>query len=296
MANPAPVISTVDRLCFTAFLAVAVHAVLILGLGFDFDPGRNETPVIEVTLASSPSETEPDQADYLAQHTQQGGGELDEKNLPTIENTAEFIEQQLQDIPQQSPSAQQQTASSDQTAQLITLGDSTKQVTDSNQTERTEDKLAEIDLELAMHWRNVNLTSPDAELDTETLLAHKKSRIKEVNSASTLTIKEAYYVRQWLDKIQRIGKQNYPAIAKRKKIFGNLRLTVILAPSGEVREIKLLRSSGHKILDDAAIRIVRLAEPFAPFPDTLKRDYDQLEITRTWLFSSDGQVPVLRGG
>ena len=296
MASAAPVISTADRLYFTVFLAVAVHAILILGIGFDFYLSRNETPVIEVTLASIPSEQAPEEADYLAQVDQQGGGDLDEKALPSITETSEFIEQQPQETAADTPQTQPETAAASQTAQVVTLADSAEQAPAETQVETPDESLAKINQELSLLERSLELASLDAKLDLENQFDTKYSRIKKINAASTLSASDAYYTKQWLDKIQRIGKQNYPALAKRKKIFGSLRLTVTLLPDGQVEDIRLLRSSGHKILDDAAIRIVRLAEPFAPFPDGMKRDYDRLEITRTWLFSPDGQVPVLRGG
>ena len=94
----------------------------------------------------------------------------------------------------------------------------------------------------------------------------------------------AQYEEGWRMKIERIGTVNYPAEA-RGKIYGNLRLTVTIRPDGTVDSVELDRSSGLKVLDSAAFRIVRMAEPFAPFPADIRRDTDLLVITRTWFFA-----------
>ena len=109
-------------------------------------------------------------------------------------------------------------------------------------------------------------------------------------SASTQEYKYAAYLDAWRRKVERIGNLNYPDEAKRRKLYGNLVLSVALRPDGSVEEIRLTRSSGHALLDDAAIRIVRLAAPYAPFPKEIREETDLLEITRTWQFLSDNQL------
>ncbi|HIE56227.1 MAG TPA: energy transducer TonB [Chromatiaceae bacterium] len=83
---------------------------------------------------------------------------------------------------------------------------------------------------------------------------------------------------------------NYPDAAKRKKLYGDLLLHVAVKADGSVSEIRVVRSSGHKILDDAAMRIVRLAAPFAPFPEEIRKEVDILDITRTWQFLSNNRL------
>lgn len=97
----------------------------------------------------------------------------------------------------------------------------------------------------------------------------------------------AQYIEDWRQKIERIGNLNYPEAA-RGKMYGNLVMTVIIKSSGELDRVEVNRSSGKKLLDDAAMRIVRLAgsNGFAPFPASIRRDTDILEITRTWTFTS----------
>jgi protein TonB len=100
----------------------------------------------------------------------------------------------------------------------------------------------------------------------------------------------AQYVDSWRIKIERIGNLNYPEEAKSRKLYGSLQLTVAIKADGEVESIEINRSSGHKVLDQAAIRIVRLASPFERFPANIRADTDILHITRTWTFTRADQV------
>jgi protein TonB len=100
----------------------------------------------------------------------------------------------------------------------------------------------------------------------------------------------AQYVDHWRRRIERVGNLNYPAEAKARHIYGSLQLTVAIRANGEVESIQLNRSSGHKVLDQAAIRIVRLAAPFERFPDNIRVDTDILHITRTWTFTRGDHV------
>jgi len=90
--------------------------------------------------------------------------------------------------------------------------------------------------------------------------------------------------------VERIGNLNYPDEAKRKQLSGNLLLDVAINPDGTLNSVNVVRSSGHKVLDDGAIRIVKLAAPFAPFPDDIRRTTDILHIIRTWQFQSDNSL------
>ena len=103
-------------------------------------------------------------------------------------------------------------------------------------------------------------------------------------SANTREYKYAAYMEAWRAKVERVGNLNYPEEARRRKIFGQLVLDVALNPDGKINQITIRNSSGHKVLDDAAIRIVELAAPYARFPDAIRAETDVLHITRTWQF------------
>ena len=96
--------------------------------------------------------------------------------------------------------------------------------------------------------------------------------------------------KRWRRKIERIGNLNYPAEAKANRIYGSLQLTVAIKADGEVESVEINKSSGHKVLDQAAVRIVRLAAPFDRFPQNIRADTDILHITRTWTFTRGDQV------
>ena len=99
----------------------------------------------------------------------------------------------------------------------------------------------------------------------------------------------AQYVEDWRQKVERVGNLNYPDSA-RGKLYGSLVLTVAIKQDGELERVEISRSSGHQVLDEAARRIVRLAAPYAVFPEAVRRDTDILEITRTWSFTGADQL------
>ena len=113
---------------------------------------------------------------------------------------------------------------------------------------------------------------------------NQRPRIKFIG-ARTREYRYAQYVEDWRQKIERIGNLNYPESA-RGRLYGSLVLTVVIRSDGTLLRVEVDRPSGHKLLDDAAMRIVRLAAPFPPFPPDIRRDTDVLEITRTWTFTN----------
>ena len=127
-----------------------------------------------------------------------------------------------------------------------------------------------------------------AQIEREVDTYNKRPRKKFVG-ARTEEYRFAQYVEDWRIKVERIGTVNYPEPA-RGKLYGSLVLTVILQADGNVSRIEVDRSSGHKVLDEAAKRIVQMASPYAAFPPDIKRDTDELAITRTWYFTRDDQV------
>ncbi len=133
---------------------------------------------------------------------------------------------------------------------------------------------------------SMKMASLSAEIDRRLEAKAKRPR-REFISASTRQYKYAAYMEAWRAKVERIGNINYPEEARRKKISGVLRMTVALNADGTINEITIDKSSGHQVLDEAAIHIVRLASPFAAFPDNIRKDVDILHITRTWKFMNN---------
>jgi protein TonB len=123
--------------------------------------------------------------------------------------------------------------------------------------------------------------------DAET---YQKRPRRKMFGATAVGVNYARYVEDWRNKVEAIGNLNYPQEARDQNLSGTLRLLVALRADGTVERIELERSSGHKLLDEAAERIVRLGAPYAPFPEALRRDTDILEITRVWTFSRDQRL------
>ncbi len=138
------------------------------------------------------------------------------------------------------------------------------------------------------------IASLSAEIDQKLEARAKRPRRKFI-SASAQEYKYASYMEAWRAKVERIGNLNYPDEARRNRLSGSLILDVALNPDGSVNEIMIRRPSGYKALDDAAIRIVHLAAPFAPFPAEIKKEVDILHITRTWQFL-DGERFLSKAG
>ena len=136
--------------------------------------------------------------------------------------------------------------------------------------------------------RSLEIASLEARFDQQRRAYAKKPRVMRVTAASTLKSTNAWYVQNWVSKVTRVGNINYPTEARRAGIYGTLRMLVSMKKDGTIKELAILESSGSSVLDDAAIRIVRMAAPFAPFPDDMRENVDELEIIRTWVFERRG--------
>ncbi|MFK8067731.1 MAG: TonB family protein [Gammaproteobacteria bacterium] len=131
--------------------------------------------------------------------------------------------------------------------------------------------------------RSLSMASLSAEIDRRLEAKAKRPR-RDFISASTREYKYASYMEAWRAKVERIGNINYPNEARMNQLSGILRMTVALNADGTINEITIDKSSGHQVLDDAALQIVRLASPYAAFPENIRKTVDILHITRTWKF------------
>ncbi|MBK1693848.1 hypothetical protein CKO09_03710 [Chromatium weissei] len=111
---------------------------------------------------------------------------------------------------------------------------------------------------------------------------------RQAVSASTRELRYANYLAAWARKVERIGNLNYPQAARDQQLYGNLILHVAVRADGSVEHIRVVRSSGLNVLDQAAIDIVKLSAPYAPFPPEIAKDTDVLDIVRTWQFTRRG--------
>lgn len=266
-----PVTST-DRFTLTLFFAVVLHAMIILGITFgtpNADPPDNPLPTLDITVANR-NTPPPEEADYLAQTSQDGGGNVTEKVRPQ------------QAIPEQAPAVAQQQPAPAPTEVVTTTESVTKilpQDTASPETERMDPTAAEL-IERSMEMVNLS------EEINQSMRAYARRPKQVYVSARTQEFKYANYMAEWVKKVERVGNLNYPDVARREGVSGKLILDVALNPDGSVRNITLLQSSGHAAIDEAAIRIVNLAGPYPPFSPEISKEADILHITRTWEFST----------
>lgn len=274
-----------DILGIGLFAATALHAFVILGITFKpFEPNKPEfrQQSLEVMVVRRPSEQpkEEEEADYLAQTSQTGGGEQSEKEKPQIAETP-------------LPSAVPQIARPPEAQQTLQPKQDplTTEISDiKTSPDTTLPQLQPLpSARQLLASKNMEIARLTAELERKTEAYAKLPKRKAI-SASTKEYKYASYLDAWRRKVERIGNLNYPDQAKRDSLYGNLVLHVAVKTDGSVEQIRVLHSSGHKILDDAAVRIVRLAAPFSPFPNEIRKETDILDITRTWQFLRSGKL------
>lgn len=287
LASP---VDTGDRLSFTFFLAIAIHAMVLLGFGFKLPEQSNTSQTIEITLATHKATRAPEDADFLAQHNQEASGTIDEAKQLTTERKAAFADTQIRDV---NPIPQQQAAATKQQKeqQLLTTTGASERKTQMKVSAdaREERREAEGMLE-NQPLISAEIASLQAKLDKQRQEYAKRPRIRTLTSVSTKASFDAKYLHEWSAKIEQVGNRNYPKEALTRHITGNLRLSVVINPDGSIYEIKVLQSSGQRVLDDAARQIVRLSAPFAAFPPEIRRQADRLQIIRTWNFEITGKT------
>ena len=271
-----------DRLGFTLFLAAVLHAALILGLGFTLAEPSQISKTLEITLSTFKSEEKPKEADFLAQNNQQGSGTLEHKAAPKTTEQALFQDSEVKRVTP--PAAPQQPAAQQQAPKAaVATRAPQQQKTPVKREEAKPTPQARPAPVFDSAQLSSEIASLEAELAQEVQQYAKRPKIHRLNAASTMRDKGAWYKEEWRKKIERIGNLNYPDEARRQRIYGSLRLLVSINRDGTLYEVQVLESSGQDTLDQAALRIVRLAAPFAPFNKDLA-EFDRLEIIRTWRF------------
>ncbi|MBX3629485.1 MAG: energy transducer TonB [Nitrosomonas sp.] len=273
-----------NRLPAALVLSFLLHLAVLFGVTFEFpSPDFDRTATsLEIVLVNSKTESKPVNTELLAQSNLDGGGNVDENRraktpfpvIPRSKPTADHLiaDEKVKKLEQK----KQQLMTALQSEEIIPLTD-----TDPVQPEKhiTPDATE-------LLQRSLDIARLKAQI-AEDHEAYQKRPKRKFVGARTTEYRFARYVEDWRLKVERIGNLNYPEDAKRQKLYGNLQLTVGIRADGSLESIGINRSSGIKILDDAAIRIVRLAgrNGFAPFPPDISRDTDILHITRTWVFA-----------
>lgn len=268
------------RLRNAVLLAIAVHAAMILGISFDASDRAYHSPQIEVTLANQPSTVAPEDATHVAQSNQEGSGEqaditavTSRNNLPATQSQA--IRQTL---------SQQAATRAVRQKDVVTTSAATRRAASIDQAER-EQQLAQLQgISPEVDQLNQQLASLEADLDEQTRTYANMPRVRRLTSVSAKQSVDAAYLLDWRRRLEAVGNKYYPEASVRYGIYGDVRLLVVIRNDGSLEDIRVLSSSGYAVLDEASIKIVRMAAPYSPFPPELKATTDKLEIIRTWQY------------
>ena len=263
-------------------VSLLLHAAL-LAVRFTppdiFDKARERA--MDVILVNSKSKSRPDKAQAKAQTNLDGGGNTEEDRraktpLPPSPNTREgndLIEAQRRVAELE---AQQQ--------QMMTRTGSDRTVSADKTRNNPTPAPAEIRTGADLASSALAIARIEGQISRQLEEYNQRPRKKFIG-ARVEEYRFAQYVEDWRQKIERVGNLNYPDAAK-GRLYGSLVLTVIIKSNGDLDRVEINRSSGQRLLDDAARRIVQMSAPFAAFPEAIRRDTDVLEITRTWTFTN----------
>lgn len=267
------------------------HVLLIFGLApvVPVNPRLFEDPnkPLDVVLVNTRTRARPLNPEALAQANLDGGGTVDEARVATsplpvspddslaaaqAETTARLqaLEREVREL--------MQRAKSDHTI---------PETRPASPTESTPPPPTPAPADLAA--RSLEMARLAARIDQQWDAYQKRPRRMFVG-ARAVEFTFARYVEDWRLKVERVGNLNYPEAARRNKLYGTLVLTVSINADGSVESIQIDRSSGSRILDAAAVNIVEMAAPFAPFPEEMRNKVDILGITRTWTFTRSDQL------
>lgn len=282
-------VGAAERLLSTLLYALAVHLVVILGVEFDLRVRVDGVvePDLEITLVSPSAEPASKAADFLAQTANAGGGTREEVLLPT---TRLAMQSTSDDPPAPEPVEQPEALRSPPQSQQTELATDRPAATKVAPKPGSQRNARPETLTPAQLIRDsIEYAQLAAQLSEQTQRYARRPR-KTYVTAATKEYRYAAYMEAWRAKVERVGNLNYPEAARRAGVTGSLRLVVELDPDGGVRDVRVRRSSGQPVLDEAARRIVRLAEPYAPFPEDIRRDTDLLVIARTWVFEEGNRL------
>ena len=278
-----------DRLPAMLFLAALVHGILIIGITFNpyLLDDLNNAISLEVTIVADPDQRidKPDEAEYLAQASQQGGGNTSDEVRPTaplesaspIDNLGEDGGESLLDATAHEQSADQV---------LSTQSEQDRKVVDDLREQPQPDDSTAIALEFGSEQ-----TLPLPQDESATRLIHDDDPRQLIVSADTRESNIAAYLDNWKRRIEAVGDEYFPELGDLEGLTGSPTLEVSIEASGQLSEVIIRKSSGSAVLDQAALDILRHASPFDPFPAEVSADYDRLRFAYKWLFSEDLGIP-----
>lgn len=272
-----------DVLTIALFIAAAAHAVVLLGVSFNpFLEEMRTPPSLEVVLVQQSNTKAPEEADYLSTFSQDGGGESEESTRPSspFSSALDVDSDGLAPtpIPESAPAPSEASTEEVVTATFSDEAIKTEQTTEEREaSDATEDAV--------VVEQNMDIARLAAEIERRQQEFAKRPKKKHINARTTETA-AASYMHTWVKQVERVGNLNYPDVARRNKLTGSLILVVGIYKNGNIESVTVDESSGHKLLDDAAVRIVKMAAPFEPMTGSLAEETDILYIVRTWEFES----------
>jgi protein TonB len=277
------------RFQYAVLASMLLHVLVLFGVTFrppDLSKLGSIAPTLEVVLVNAKSKTQPQQADILAQHNLDGGGTTDlERNakspLPVTRNDRETAE-----VSMESSRLQQLEQ---EARRLLTQVNSQSKVDSATPQPQQQSDTRVAPTATDIMNKSLEIARLEAQISKDWDSYQKRPR-KQFVGARTRESRFSRYIDDWRIKIERIGTLNYPSAARDQKIYGSLQLTVSIRPNGAVENVEINRSSGHRVLDEAAVRIVHMGSPYAAFPPDIARDTDILSITRTWTFTRSDQL------
>jgi protein TonB len=268
-------------------VSIALHAIA-LSLHFTIGAGRtsDRAPPLEVALVNAKSVSKPVKAELLAQANLDGGGNTEQDRRAKTP---------LPILPRETPRKNVAVASpkrdvrDNTTHEMLTQLRSPTEVATPEPKPVEEAEPTESPTANAIMQKTLEAIHLEAKIARDLEAYQKIPRRKHIGSQAR-EYRFARYVEDWRMKVERIGNINYPLAARQNKLYGSLILTVFIRADGSVEKVEVNRKSGHRILDAAAVKIVEMAGPYAPFPDDIRRDTDILSITRTWTFARGDEL------
>ncbi len=310
------ILKTMDPFGIAIAVSALVHIVLIVALNFeppDLKKMLDRMPPLDVVLVNAKTSTAPTKADALAQSNLDRGGNTDEKRqmksaLPAPKQKVTEVSVSPTESKQAAKTAQMQAEAERreqkvaelerQAQELMTQLKAAKKV-ESQPTQQAAAPQAEKGQQETSVKKSLNtadlLESSMEMARLEAQIAkqqddYQKRPKRKFIGARTQEYRFATYVESWRQKVEKVGNLNYPEAAKDQKIYGALRMTVSIRADGSIENVEINQSSGFKVLDEAAKRIVELAAPYAAFPEDVRKDTDILSITRTWTFTKQDSL------
>jgi len=268
------------RLLLALLIAAAMHAGLVFGIHFRMPQAASGAQQLEVTLVTAPGQR-PEAATHIAQSEQLGSGNDSERERAARGQLSE-------------PQPQQIAAAARERSRYTTASYQPRlsaRTSDWLYTTQRRTSLAPEGPDAAseqLHALQQRLAALEASLHAQEEASSALPRVRRLSAVATHSSSDAAYLRSWRQRMEQVGNTWYPEASLRYGLYGTARLLVVLRSDGSLERVEVLESSGYAVLDHAALRTVRMAAPFAPFPPELRATTDRLEIVRNWVFEPRG--------